>query len=601
LVMGTFFGIFLLVFFHNLFVWISLADRSLFYYLGMICTLGVYHFVYAGYALEFFWPNAPYWADRAPLFFSSIAQLWGFLFCRSFLNLNRYAPRLDRLVGAAAVVSALTALATLTLGYTFAAQLILVLSTFSMITHLITGGIARWRGYAPARHYILAAVMMLSGGVLSIIMHLGWIPEIWPARYGFQLGSLWLVLFFSFAISDRVHHLRLKAEAARAEAVNHLNEVTRLRDSFVANLQSQVDARTAELRKFQLAVEQSPAIIIITDAKGVIEYVNRSFCEQTGYSFAEARGSTPALLKSETHDADTFTRLWRTISSGAVWRGELHNRRKDGELRWVSSMIAPLRDTDGGITHYIGISEDISKRKSLERLRSETANIIHHDLKNPASSILGLSELLLEDHPEIAGESREYVRMIEQSAGKLLRRLSYLLDLQRIEAGEYLLQPERVNLAALLRDALLDLEATRKMYAVDIHIEITGRSLPELNDYPLRGEQVLLASLFGNLLLNALEASPRNGQVRVAVEKADSGHSISIHNQGAIPEEVRDRFFDPYVTGRKTGGTGLGTYAALLIARLHGGRISYTTSSDDGTRLVVFLPDNIPVDIGNLP
>jgi len=129
------------------------------------------------------------------------------------------------------------------------------------------------------------------------------------------------------------------------------------------------------LRKLSRAVEQSPVSIVITDTTGAIEYANPKFTETTGYSFAEVVGANLRVLKSGLTPPEQYERLWRTITAGREWRGELCNRKKNGELYWEASSISPLTDDAGAITHYIAITEQITERKRAEeaQLRLQTA------------------------------------------------------------------------------------------------------------------------------------------------------------------------------------------------------------------------------------
>ncbi len=120
------------------------------------------------------------------------------------------------------------------------------------------------------------------------------------------------------------------------------------------------------IRKLTMAVDQSPASVIFTDTSGTIEYVNERFTEVTGYAFDEAVGRTPRMLNSGQNSREQYASLWRAIRSGEVWRGELVNRRKNGELYWDSVSISPIRDANGMITHFLGSQEDITARKAAE-------------------------------------------------------------------------------------------------------------------------------------------------------------------------------------------------------------------------------------------
>lgn len=114
------------------------------------------------------------------------------------------------------------------------------------------------------------------------------------------------------------------------------------------------------------AVEDSPATVIITDAKGRIVYVNRKFVQLTGYSRAEALGKNPRILQSGRHPRPFYARMWRTLARGEGWRGEFCNRKKNGRLYWESALIMALRDENGRTAHYLAIKEDITPVKRAE-------------------------------------------------------------------------------------------------------------------------------------------------------------------------------------------------------------------------------------------
>ena len=139
-------------------------------------------------------------------------------------------------------------------------------------------------------------------------------------------------------------------------------------------LQDAIERKQAEqeLRKLSTAVTQSPASLIITDAEGIIEYVNPKFVEVTGYGLNEVIGQKPSILKSGEQPDSYYQTLWTTISSGKTWRGEFHNKKKNGELYWESANISPILDDSGIITQYIAVKEDITERKEAELLLRET-------------------------------------------------------------------------------------------------------------------------------------------------------------------------------------------------------------------------------------
>lgn len=122
----------------------------------------------------------------------------------------------------------------------------------------------------------------------------------------------------------------------------------------------------AELSKLSTAVEQSPSSIVITDRRGVIQYVNPKFSSITGYTQEEVKGKTPAVLKSGRTAAEEYRLLWETILSGHEWRGEFYNRKKNGGFYWERVVIAPIMGPEGRIDNFVAIKEDISEQKAME-------------------------------------------------------------------------------------------------------------------------------------------------------------------------------------------------------------------------------------------
>ncbi|MFZ1684014.1 MAG: PAS domain S-box protein [Candidatus Zixiibacteriota bacterium] len=136
-------------------------------------------------------------------------------------------------------------------------------------------------------------------------------------------------------------------------------------------------AAQEQIRKLSRAVEASPVSVVITDSRGLIEYVNPRFEELTGYNFAEAVGQNPRLLKSGIMPDALYTDMWTTISSGRHWHGDLCNRKKNGELYWEAASISAITDPQGRVTHYIGVKQDISERiKNDLEMRKLSAAVV---------------------------------------------------------------------------------------------------------------------------------------------------------------------------------------------------------------------------------
>jgi diguanylate cyclase (GGDEF)-like protein/PAS domain S-box-containing protein len=148
-------------------------------------------------------------------------------------------------------------------------------------------------------------------------------------------------------------------------------------------------------RKLSKVVEQSPSLVVITDAQGKIEYVNPRFEEVSGYTFADVAGKTPSFLNSGNIPDTVYQDLWRTLKLGREWRGEFCNRKKDGTLFWEYAIISPIKGEDGQITHYVAVKEDLTARKAYEERLTRQAHFdALTDLPNRALAMDRLSQAL---------------------------------------------------------------------------------------------------------------------------------------------------------------------------------------------------------------
>lgn len=177
------------------------------------------------------------------------------------------------------------------------------------------------------------------------------------------------------------------------------------------------------LGKLSLAVEQSPTSVVITDLDANIEYVNTAYLQRSGYSHDEIIGQNPRIMQSGKTLKKTFDDLWATLDKGEVWKGELINKRKNGEEYIELALITPVRQSDGTVTHYLGIKEDITERKLAEKKLHLAASVFSHaregimiteldgriiDVNNAFSLITGYGrEEVLGHNPRILKSGRQ--------------------------------------------------------------------------------------------------------------------------------------------------------------------------------------------------
>jgi diguanylate cyclase (GGDEF)-like protein/PAS domain S-box-containing protein len=199
-----------------------------------------------------------------------------------------------------------------------------------------------------------------------------------------------------------------------------------------------------QLRKLTRAVEQSPASIVITDLNGKIEYVNPRFTQVTGYTFEEAQGNNPRILKTDLTPIETHIKMWQTLQAGNEWRGEFINRKKNGELYYESAVISPISDQNGIPTHYLAVKEDVTERRQAENALQKTNEQLHQ--QNEYLSVLHQVTLDLLYH-----------RNVDELLQTIVDRAVILLDapfgeLMLEKDGELVVQTFTQNQGALKGD-----------------------------------------------------------------------------------------------------------------------------------------------------
>jgi diguanylate cyclase (GGDEF)-like protein/PAS domain S-box-containing protein len=165
------------------------------------------------------------------------------------------------------------------------------------------------------------------------------------------------------------------------------------------------------LRKLSSAVEQSPAIVVITDTQGTIEYVNCKFTQVTGYTAEEAIGQNPRILKSGMQSAAVYRELWGTVLAGGEWHGEFANKKKNGDTYWESATIVPISDSSGAITHFLALKEDITARIKAE----EKVRLMQFSLENASEALYWI-----DSQARIVYVNQAACRSLERSREELL-------------------------------------------------------------------------------------------------------------------------------------------------------------------------------------
>ncbi len=359
------------------------------------------------------------------------------------------------------------------------------------------------------------------------------------------------------------------------------------------------DRRLMEIenRKLSLAVEQSPLSIVITDADGRIEYVNRQFEEITGYTASEALGKNPSVLKSGLTPDQVYEDLWKTIKMGRIWRGEFINRKKDGSLYTESVIIAPIAATGKEVYHFLALKEDITVKKQMEddlrkakeraeesdKLKTAFLNNMSHEIRTPMNAIAGFADLLRDDDLT-RDEQLKYIEIINSNTDQLLGIVNDVLEISRLDSGRIPLHLSRFYLNHLMEDIYQSFlpEVSRR----NLKFSYTC-GLP-YDDSFFETDREKLRQVIIGFISNALKFTDK-GEIsfgyktiadQVVFYVRDTGIGIAEADQ----QKVFDRFYQvAQPEGKSKGGTGLGLSIAAGISKLLEGTLDVQSIPGEGS------------------
>lgn len=327
--------------------------------------------------------------------------------------------------------------------------------------------------------------------------------------------------------------------------------------------------------------------IVITDTEGRIVEANPAWQDMYGYSLDEARGKTTRIIKSKSTNQEMYAYMWKQIKDPAkgFWKGEIINRRKSGEDVAVLLTITPIRCADEMIG-YMGIGIDITERVEAERFKELYDTVVRHDLKAPLGSIITVASTLAGGYlGELTDRQRGMLEKLLKQGQAMQDIIATSLDVEKLKRGRLNLDLEDVDVLDTIRESFEALHGQAEAKQVKFRLIADGRGLVH------RLDRTHLRRCADNLIKNAVEASPKGGEVTVHALRTEAGGvRISVHNGGdPIPPDVRPYLFHPYSTYGKRGGTGLGIYGVKLTVEAMGGTIDYETG-EQGTTFMIEFP-----------
>jgi PAS domain S-box-containing protein len=365
-----------------------------------------------------------------------------------------------------------------------------------------------------------------------------------------------------------------------------------------------------ELAKLSLVASYTDNMVIITDRAGQVEWVNQAFVRRTGYTLEDVVGRKPGIvLQGPDTDPNVVAQIGKALRDGSSCKAELLNYTRAGEPYWVQFHITPTRNAAGEIERFISIQTDSTELRRAQlaleaaKERAESANeaknqflaTISHEMRTPLNAIIGSSDLALNREGGVP-ELREQVERINDGAETLLRLITDMLDVSKIEAGQIDLECIPMKIGSCLQGAITPLAGRAIAKGLDFRL-VCDASLPSY----MLGDPDRLRQIVSNLAENAVKFTER-GFVRLKASRAtliESGKDVlEIHvvDSGVgIPSEMQARIFDRFTqgdsstTGRR-GGAGLGLNIVKSLVEAFGGAISVKSEPGNGSDFCVLLP-----------
>jgi PAS domain S-box-containing protein len=358
------------------------------------------------------------------------------------------------------------------------------------------------------------------------------------------------------------------------------------------------------LQLLSRSVEESPVGIVVTNRDGIIEYVNSAFTNISGYVMEEILGKTPRILKSGKHSDSFYRKLWKTILSGKVWRGEIVNRRKNAELYWTELSISPIINKEGEITHFVSVREDITEKRKMidelvaskekaeesDRLKSAFLANMSHEIRTPMNGILGFTDLLSE--PNLSGEDQEkFISIIQKSGKRMLDTVNNIIEISKIETSQVSITLNEININKHLYTlcSFFEQEATKKGNVLELENLLPKEEAAILLD------KVKIDSVLTNLINNAIKFTTE-GKIQIGVVRKNEFLQFYVRDSGAgIPENKLGVIFDRFMQAelgisRGYEGSGLGLSIAKSYIEMHGGEIWVESNLGKGTCFFFTIP-----------
>ncbi len=352
-----------------------------------------------------------------------------------------------------------------------------------------------------------------------------------------------------------------------------------------------------ELSNFKEALNNA-AIVTISDYHRKILFVNNLFLTKTGFTKAEIIGADHRLVNSDYHPESFYQQIWKQISNGKIWKGEMKCLRKDGSEFWVNDTIVPLLNRAGAPIRFLTIMNDITREKAAEEAIREYAQnledknkeldqfayVVSHDLKAPLRAINNLSEWIEEDLGDLVnGDTRNNIDLLRGRVHRMENLINGILDYSRV--GRKKVKKQDVDTRIMINE-LLELICTGN------NVEFSCNDKMPI----MFTEKLLLEQVFSNLISNAIKYNDKDiTKIRVSHSMNKGLHVFGVNDNGpGIEKEYQENIFVIFQTLQprdKVESTGVGLAIVKKIVLEKGGNIWVESNNGDGTTFYFTWPD----------
>lgn len=403
-------------------------------------------------------------------------------------------------------------------------------------------------------------------------------------------------------------HRKKNGELIFVEIVAHFIEFNNInaRHALINDVTKRKSAEK-QLKLLSKSVEQSPVSISISNSEGIIEYVNDKFSQISEYSKEEIIGNKHSITSSGNQTNEFYSEMWKVISSGQTWNGEICNKTKSGRLIWENVVISSIINKKNEILHFVCVKEDITEKRNVleeliqakekaeesDKLKSAFLANMSHEIRTPMNAIIGFSGLLKLNLD--ADKQSYYIDIIKSRSKDLLVIISDILDISKIDANQIKLFESEVNIKSIFTDVVEYFKLTTLNLKKDIQLKLKNNLPAEfLNFYcdPIRLNQIIL-----NLLNNAIKFTPTgfiefgcslHGDDKLLFYMKDTGIGIA--------EEDKDIIFEPFRQAeenyviRNFEGTGIGLSICKGLLDLMNGELFLESEQGVGSKFSFTIP-----------